>query len=167
MTMKRWPVYVVLGVWFSVFCFIAVEASGEIVLTVEKPGFSTPILYTDFRIRVLPQTSFSTFDPWDNKYRHYTGVELLSLLDDIGHLDRIRAVEVISRNHYRAEISMADLQGYRHMLSYQMDGSDYVEIEDSDKGPLAIAVNMGGIGGQERVRVERQFVWWIEKIILK
>ncbi len=167
MTMRRWPVYVVLGVWFAVFCFIAVEASGKIVLTVEKPGFSTPILYTDFRIRVLPQVSFSTFDPWDRQYRHYTGVELLSLLEDIGHLDRIAGIEVISRNNYRAEMSIADLQRYRHLLSYQMDGSDYAQIEDGNKGPLAIAVDMGGLGGGERTRVERQFVWWIEKIILK
>lgn len=158
---------VVIAVWLSVFSFVAIEAAGEIVLTVEGPGDAEPITFTEFRIRVLPQTSFSTYDPWDRKRRQYTGVKLLKLLEDIGRLKKVAVVEIISRNNYRANMELTDVRGYEHLLSYEMDGNDYADLQDGNKGPLAIAVKMDDIGEGERLRIQDQFVWWIERIILR
>lgn len=165
--MGRFSVSIVILVWLSVFSFIAFEASGEIVLTVDGPGDADPIKYTDLRIRALPQSSFSTFDPWDRRRRLYTGVNLLTLLEDIGRLKNIGMVEVISRNNYRAYVDPADLQNYGHMLSYAMDGSPYSNLGKSDKGPLAVAVKMDYVREEDKSRITEQFVWWIERIVLK
>lgn len=165
--MRRWPAGVVMVVWLSVFSFIAIEAESDIILTIEGPGDAYPILYTDLRIRTLPQTSFSTFDPWDRQHRRYTGVELLTLLEEIGRLRATGRIEVVSRNNYRANIAPADLGRYQHLLSYDMDGRSYAELEDGNKGPLAIAVKMDDFDESEKLIIKEQFVWWIERIVLK
>jgi hypothetical protein len=156
-----------MAVWLSAFSFIAIEAESNIILTIEGQGDAYPILYTDLRIRSLPQASLSTFDPWDRQYRQYTGVKLLTLLEDIGGLRKTSRVEVISRNNYRASLEIDELNRYQYLLSYEMDGRPYAELEEGNKGPLAMTVTADDVSETERVRIKEQYVWWIERIVLR
>lgn len=163
----NWPVGIVLAVWLLAFSLVVLEAEGDIVLTVEGPEYRQPVTYTRLRIRTLPQSSFTTFDQWDRQRRTYTGVSLMALLEDIGYKNGTRLVEIVSRNNYRVSIDLNDIRNYGHMLSYRMDDRDYADLPESNKGPLAIAVNIEDLAEQERRRISEQVVWWIERIIVR
>jgi len=163
----RWPLGIVFAVMLAAFTLVVVDAESDIILTVVGPKNGPPISYTGLRIRALPQNSFSTFDLWDMKHRSYTGVKILTLLEDIGYDSGAQQVEVMSRNNHSVSIALSDIRRYEHILSYRMDGSDYAELQDENKGPVAIAVKTDNLGERERQRISDQVVWWIEKIIVR
>jgi len=163
----RWPLGIVLTVMLAAFTLVVVEAESDIILTVEGPGNTPSISYTGLRLRALPRNSFATFDLWDRKHRSYTGVGVLTLLEDIGYANGARQVEVMSRNNHRVRIDVNDIRHYGHILSYAMDDSDYTELPEGSKGPVAIAVKTDNLGERERQRISDQVVWWVEKILVR
>lgn len=164
---RRWPLFIVFAVLMAAFTLVVVEAESDIILTVVGPRNTPSISYTGLRIKALPQNSFSTFDQWDRKHRRYTGVGVLTLLEDIGYASDSSQVEVISRNNHRVSIDLSDIRRYGHIFSYRMDDSDYADIPEDNKGPVAIAVKTDNLGERERQRISDQVVWWIEKIIVR
>jgi len=158
---------IVFAVLLAAFTLVVFDAESDIILTVVGPKNGPPVSYTGLRIKALPRTSFSTFDLWDMKHRSYTGVKILTLLEDIGYVRGAQQVEVMSRNNHSVSIDFGDIRRYEHILSYSMDGRDYADLQDKDKGPVAIAVKTDNIGERERQRVSDQVVWWIEKIIVR
>jgi hypothetical protein len=165
--MVRWPAYVLIVLWLSIFSFIVIAAADDVILTVEGPGNNDPVTLSEKQIRQLPRTSYLTYDPWDKQEREYTGIPLLALLNHINRLDGVTIVDLIARNNYKVKIRIEDLQLYGHILSYEMDGEDYSVLKDDNKGPLAVAVKMEGVDEGDMLRIKNQFVWWLERVVLK
>jgi hypothetical protein len=165
--MVRWPLYVLVVLWLSVFSFIVIAAADDVVLIVEGPGGNDPVSLSEKQIRLFPKESFSTYDPWDKQEREYKGTQLLVMLNQINRLDGVTIVDLIARNNYSVKVSIEDLQQYGHILSYEMDGEDYSALKDDDKGPLAVAVIMEEVSDGDKLRIKNQFVWWLERIVLK
>lgn len=165
--MVRWPVFVIFSLWISIFGFIVSAAADDVILTIEGPVGRVVVTLTEKQIRLMPKKTLRTYDPWDKLERQYTGVLFVELLNELYRLDDIIGVDVIGRNHYSAEISLEDMRKYKHLLSYEMDGRDYSSHKDDDKGPLAVAVKMEGVDNGNSLRIKNQFVWWIEKVVLK
>ena len=139
----------------------------DVVLRVEGPAGAPPLTFTEAEIRALDAVTVSTFDPWDKGERTYTGCPLLALLEAAGRLKGVRTVEVIARNGYHAPIPIEMVRKYGHILSYAMNGRDYAELGEADKGPLAIAVKMEKVDPADAALVKTQLVWWIEQLRLE
>ncbi len=165
--MVRWPIYVLVVLWLSIFSFIVIAAADDVVLTIEGPGGNEPLPLTEKQIRLLPKESFVTYDPWDKQDREYTGTPLLVLLDHIDRLAGVTIVELVARNNYSVKVRIEDLQQYGHILSYEMDGKDYSLLKDDDKGPLAVAMRMEAVPEGDTFLIKNHFVWWLNRIVLK
>ena len=154
---------------FSAACIAFMTAGAgamdDVVLTVSGEGMEGLTL-TEDDVRALPPVSFTTFDPWDNMDRSYTGVRMLDLLAALELGREVELVEVIARNDYRAKITLKEMADYGHILSYSMDGKDYELLLEEDKGPLAVAVDMSLVAEEDQLRVKGQLVWWVEQIVL-
>ncbi len=141
--------------------------AGETILTIQGLNVSNEIQMNENEIRSLPAMNFSTFDPWDNKKRRYRGCLLKDLLKKYELYERATLFEIIAKNDYKAIITKKELDKYDYTLSYEMDGKDYSEFGEENKGPLAIAVEMEKVEDAYKSKIKNQFVWWIEKIIIK
>lgn len=139
----------------------------EVALRVEGPAGAPPLTFTDAEIRAMDAVTFSTVDPWDKRERTYTGCPLLDFLKAAGRLKGVRTIEVVARNGYHAPIPIEMARKYGHILSYAMDGRDYADLGEEDKGPLAIAVEMERVDPADAALVKTQLVWWIERLRLK
>jgi len=148
-------------------CIQTIADAQEVVLKVKGPGATPQRTFTEQDIRALPAVTISTLDPWEKKQRSYTGCTIMSLLEMLGVEDQINIVHVIARDEYNAKISLKELSRYQYLLTYEMDGKDYSEWGNSDKGPLAIAVKLEDVRKEDKVRVKNQLVLWIKEIVLK
>ncbi len=137
------------------------------VLRIEGPAGAPPLTFTEAEIRAMDALTVSTFDPWDKRERTYTGCPLIALLKAVGRLKGVQTIEVIARNGYHAPIPIEMARKYGHILSYAMDGRDYADLGEADKGPLAIAVKMERVDPADAALVKTQLVWWIERLKLK
>lgn len=165
--MVRWPVFVIFFLWISIFTYIVSAAADDVILVIEGPAGGEPVTFTEKQIRLMPKKTFLTYDPWDRRERKYTGVPLATLLKHIGKLDEISVLDVIGRNKYSVKITMNDVTKYDHLISYEMNGEDYSTLKDDNKGPLAIALKMEDVEPDDTIRLKNQFVWWVEKIVIR
>lgn len=149
-------------------CYFATIAAAEpVILTVQNADNKTLASFTEADIRALPAVTIETFDPWDNIKRTYTGCALLSLIEEIDSKRTFDLVEIVAKNDYKASLTKDELKRHNYILSYDMDGTDYSNYTDEDKGPLAIAVDYDQVPEAEKLKIKNQLVWWISKIIIK
>ena len=120
--------------------------AGPVVLTIQPPGSAPAITLTRADILALPQETFSTHDPWDKKVRQYKGPSLMTVLSHIGHAAGVSIVEVVAKNDYKAKFTLDEIERHQPILSHAMDGKDYSELGEENKGPLAIAIRMEKVG---------------------
>lgn len=138
----------------------------DVILEVKTIDNKSVFQFTDAEIRRLPQVTFSTFDPWDNKQRRYTGTPVIHLLKHI-QMDRtISLIQIIAHNDYKAKMTMNEIKKYNPILSYEMDGKRYASHGKENKGDLAVAIKMEAVDEPDLIRAKNQLVWWIKTIIL-
>ena len=162
--MKRFSLFLICLI---LFCTLeVVQAGSEVVLTIKGAENQLQKSFTEGDIRALPAKTFTTFDPWEKKQRTYTGCTINNLLDSLGLTQPVKRIHVIARDKYNAKISETELKEYTYILSYEMDGKDYSQWGNSDKGPLAIMIKMEDVSDEDKVRVKNQMVLWVKEIIL-
>ncbi len=152
---------------FILILFCPKGFAEEVVLTVIDQKGPTEKTFTESQIRALPSVLITTFDPWDNKTRRYKGCRVLSLVETLRSPTSVRGIEVVAKNDYRATIALDDISRYNHILSFEMDGRDYAELGEDNKGPLAIAVRMEDVEKADKAKVKNQLVWWVTQIIIR
>ncbi len=161
--MKRFSLFLIFTI---VFCALEAVQADEVVLTVKGADDKLHRSFTEEDIRALPSETFTTFDPWEKKQRTYTGCSINNLLESLDLATPIKLVHVIARDAYNAKISELELKDYTYILSYEMDGKDYSQWGNSDKGPLAVMIKMEDVRNEDKVRVKNQMVLWVKEIIL-
>lgn len=137
--------------------------AGDAALEIHPPGGAPIIEITEAQVRALPSKTITTLDPWDNKERSYTGCSLIAFLEKMGAPD-FKMIHIIAVNDYHAKITRDFLKKYDYLLTHAMDGKDYSELGEDDKGPLAIAVKYENVDRADRIKVKNQLVWWIDRI---
>ncbi len=160
--MKRYFLIVLIVTFLGAIC-----NAEEMALKIHGLNNSNPIQMNEDEIRSLPAISFSTFDPWDNKKRNYKGCLLESILKTDSSFENAKLFEIVAKNDYKAIITKKELKRYKYIVSYEMDGKDYSELGDENKGPLALAVEMEKVEDADKSKIKNQLVWWVEKIIFK
>lgn len=155
---------------FALACLITAAGpvwADPVVLTIQPPGGVPAVTLTRADILALPQETFSTHDPWDKKVRQYKGPSLMTVLSHIGHAAGVSIVEVVAKNDYRAKFTLDEMERHQPILSHAMDGKDYSELGEENKGPLAIAIRMENVGTADKMRAKDQLVWWVERLVVK
>ncbi len=148
------------------FCSLKPIQADEVVLTVTGLDGTLDRSFTEEDIRAMPVETFTTFDPWEKKQRTYTGCRISDFLEVLDLAKPVNLIHVIARDEYNAKISELELQQYVYILSYEMDGKDYSQWGNSDKGPIAIMVKMEDVKYEDKVRVKNQMVLWVKEIVI-
>lgn len=84
-------------------------------------------------LRALPQVSFTTLTPWDNRPLKFTGPLLRDVLAQVRASGQVLKAHAI--NDYRIEIPVSDAQRYDVVLAHSIDDRP---LTVRTKGPLFV-----------------------------
>lgn len=133
------------------------------------PNDQDPLCLDLPQLEQFRTVSFSSYDPWLESTREFTGVYLYELLMYAGTEENDEVtVTVRARNEYEVTIGLDAVKKYGYLLSYMENGTRYVDmgVTPDNKGPLALAADIDDLDDAERETVATHLVWWVKEIII-
>jgi len=133
-------------------------------LTVNIPG-RTPIIMSMNQLKSeLPRSEFTTELPWLPKHEAAT-FSGFTLFDLIAHLKltNVKYVTITALNDYKASAPYSDIEKYRPIIAYSMNGEP---MKIRDKGPFWFLYNLTLYREIDIPDYHSQMVWQIKEISL-
>lgn len=123
-------------------------------------------IYLDLEtVRAYPKTQFRATDPWTEGVHLYQGVHLSQLLQFLGIEPEASVIEVHATNDYSAVIRRSDLENYRYILAYGVDGELFTEIDGMEnRGTYVIAIDFESHRELDVEVYKHQLVWQVDEI---
>ncbi|WP_421694859.1 oxidoreductase [Aestuariivirga sp.] len=113
-------------------------------------------------LEALPARDVKTQNPWETGIVTYRGVLISDVLKYV-HADG-KNIQVTALNDYRSVISVADIDAYDIILSYQREGL-YMPVRE--KGPLFIVFPFTDVPALANEFRYAQSVWQVSRITVK
>lgn len=141
----------------------------ETVLVLSDSSAIRGDVYLDMQTVVsLPSRTFTSYDPWLDEERSFTGVHLASLFDALDLGAAASDVVVRAFNGYEVSVPLATVREYDYLLCYRENGLLYEELPDAEnKGPLAIGIDFNAMSAVDREVYKFHSVWWVDEIELR
>lgn len=116
----------------------------------------------------LPSRTFTSYDPWLDEERSFTGVSLPSLFDALDMGAAAHEVVIRASNDYEVVVPLSMVKEYDYILCYRENGRLYEELPDAEnKGPLSIGIDFNLMGSVDREVFKFHSVWWVDEIELR
>ncbi|MEM1360360.1 MAG: molybdopterin-dependent oxidoreductase [Pseudomonadota bacterium] len=138
---------------------VAIKANAcDATLCVTLPDGSTQG-FSNEEIREMPTTEFETSTIWTEGVTHFTGVELHTLLEDLGVESGM--LKAVAANDYAVQIPVDDAMVGGPIIAYDLNGAP---MSLRDKGPLWIVYPYDSDHHYQSEVIYSRSIWQLTRI---